>query len=55
MFQALGAYATSKTAMLGLTKALVPELAARQIRINSICPGIIVTRMSEAVSLRFAM
>ncbi|CAH1779235.1 unnamed protein product [Owenia fusiformis] len=45
----LGAYAVSKTAMIGLTKALVPQLASMNIRINTICPGVIKTRFSEAL------
>ena len=47
----LGAYSVSKTAMLGLTKALTYELSPLNIRINGLAPGIIKTRMSEAVSL----
>ncbi|XP_070565042.1 dehydrogenase/reductase SDR family member 4-like isoform X1 [Ptychodera flava] len=45
----LGAYGTSKTAMFGLTKALVPQCAGMNIRINCIAPGLIRTRFSEAL------
>ncbi|XP_025115901.1 dehydrogenase/reductase SDR family member 4-like isoform X1 [Pomacea canaliculata] len=45
----IGAYSISKTALLGMTKALAPELAARNIRVNCIAPGIIQTRFSEAL------
>lgn len=47
--QALGPYSTSKTALLGLTKALASELAPA-IRVNCIAPGIIKTKFSSAVS-----
>ncbi|XP_077868966.1 dehydrogenase/reductase SDR family member 4-like, partial [Saccoglossus kowalevskii] len=45
----LGAYSVSKTGLLGLTKALVPECSAKNIRVNAIAPGVIQTRFSEAV------
>lgn len=48
--QALGPYSTSKTALLGLTKALAAELAPA-IRVNCIAPGIIKTKFSSAVRL----
>lgn len=35
------AYATSKAALFGLTKALAKELASRQIRVNAVAPGLI--------------
>jgi len=43
-------YSVSKTAMLGLTKAMVPQLSKMNIRINCLAPGLIQTRFSEAVS-----
>ncbi|KAH1182078.1 dehydrogenase/reductase SDR family member 4-like [Mauremys mutica] len=48
-FPALGPYSVSKTALLGLTKALAPELGARNVRINGLAPGIIQTRFSSAL------
>ena len=43
----LGMYAVSKTALVGLTKALAQELAPRGIRVNCIAPG---TRTAYAAS-----
>ena len=40
----LGMYAVSKTALVGLTKALAQELAPRGIRVNCIAPGEHTTR-----------
>ncbi len=47
----LGAYSVSKTALLGLTKALAEELAPDNIRVNCIAPGLIKTKFSSSVSL----
>ncbi len=47
----LGTYAVSKTAMLGMTKALCPECAGMNITINTICPGVIKTKFAAAVSI----
>ena len=44
-------YSVSKTALLGLTKALSFELGPENIRVNCIAPGIIDTKFSGAVSL----
>ncbi len=41
----------SKTALLGLTKALAEELAPDNIRVNCIAPGLIKTKFSSSVSL----
>lgn len=43
----LGVYSVTKTALLGMTKALSTELSASQIRVNAIAPGIIKTRFSD--------
>ncbi|XP_074554974.1 dehydrogenase/reductase SDR family member 4 [Halichoeres trimaculatus] len=48
-FQGLGAYSVSKTALLGLTRALAPELAQDNIRVNCVAPGVIRTRFSSAL------
>ena len=34
------AYATSKAALIGLTRALAREFAEDGIRVNAICPGL---------------
>uniref|UniRef100_A0A8C2DLM8 Dehydrogenase/reductase (SDR family) member 4 n=2 Tax=Cyprinus carpio TaxID=7962 RepID=A0A8C2DLM8_CYPCA len=47
--QGLGPYSVSKTALLGLTRALAPDLAHSNIRINCVAPGIIKTRFSAAL------
>jgi NAD(P)-dependent dehydrogenase (short-subunit alcohol dehydrogenase family) len=39
------AYATSKGAVLALTKAMALDHAAEKIRVNCICPGIVETEM----------
>lgn len=44
---AVGAYAASKHAILGLTRVAALELAARKIRVNAMCPGAIDTAMSN--------
>ena len=44
-------YSVSKTALLGLTKALSFELAQDNIRVNCVAPGIIDTKFAGAVSL----
>lgn len=43
-------YAASKAGMIGFTKALAKELAARNILVNCIAPGFIHTKMTEALS-----
>lgn len=42
------AYVASKHAVLGLAKCVALELAPRQIRVNSVCPGWVDTEMSRA-------
>ena len=44
-------YSVSKTALLGLTKALSFELSPANIRVNCIAPGIIDTKFSGAIIL----
>ncbi|XP_075067379.1 dehydrogenase/reductase SDR family member 4-like isoform X1 [Mixophyes fleayi] len=48
-FPALGPYSVSKTALLGLTKALAPELTQLNIRVNCLAPGLIRTKFSSAL------
>jgi NAD(P)-dependent dehydrogenase (short-subunit alcohol dehydrogenase family) len=43
-------YSASKTGMLGLTRSLAKNLAARKILVNAICPGPIETQMSARMS-----
>jgi NAD(P)-dependent dehydrogenase (short-subunit alcohol dehydrogenase family) len=42
-----GAYTTSKGAVLQLTRALAVDVAARNIRANCICPGVIDTPLND--------
>jgi dehydrogenase/reductase SDR family protein 4 len=48
-FHVLGPYSTSKTALLGLTKALTPGCASMGIRVNGVAPGVIRTNFSRAI------
>ncbi|XP_076470508.1 dehydrogenase/reductase SDR family member 4-like [Babylonia areolata] len=48
-FSMIGAYSVSKTTLVGLTKALAPELAKSNIRVNSVAPGLIKTKFSKAL------
>lgn len=41
------AYATTKAALIGFTKGLAAELVSRNIRVNAILPGYILTPMVE--------
>ncbi|PAV62123.1 hypothetical protein WR25_07519 [Diploscapter pachys] len=45
----IAAYGITKTALLGLTKALAQGLAGDNIRVNAIAPGIIKTKLSRAL------
>jgi len=44
------AYAASKAALLGVTKSLAKEYAARNVTINAITPGYVRTDMTQALS-----
>ena len=43
----LGVYGVSKTALIGLGKALASEMGVDGIRVNTLCPGIVRTKLSE--------
>lgn len=43
------AYSTSKHGMIGLTRSMAVDLAARRIRVNCVCPGTVNTPLVEAV------
>lgn len=43
----LGLYGVSKTALVALGRVLAAELGPANIRVNTICPGIIKTKMSQ--------
>ncbi|XUX01461.1 MAG: 3-oxoacyl-ACP reductase FabG [Dehalogenimonas sp.] len=43
-------YAASKAGIIGFTKSLAKELASRQITVNAIAPGFIVTDMTSGIS-----
>lgn len=43
-------YAASKAGVIGFTKSVAKELASRNVRCNAICPGFIVTDMTDALN-----
>lgn len=44
----IAAYAASKHALLGLTRAVAAEVATRGITVNAVCPGYVDTEMTDA-------
>ncbi len=44
------AYAASKAGLAGLTRALAIELAKKQIRVNLVIPGLVLTEMTGGLS-----
>jgi NAD(P)-dependent dehydrogenase (short-subunit alcohol dehydrogenase family) len=45
----LGLYSVSKSALIMLTKVMAKEWGPDRIRVNTICPGLIKTKFSEAL------
>lgn len=43
-------YSASKAGMIGLTKSMAKEIGSRNIRVNAIAPGFIITEMTGALS-----
>lgn len=48
--QGLGLYSVSKAALIQLTKVLAREWGPDNIRANAICPGLVETKFSEALT-----
>lgn len=42
-------YAASKAGVIGLTKVLSRELASRQITVNAVAPGVVLTEMGKSI------
>ena len=45
-----GNYAAAKAGLVGMTKSLAAEIASRNITVNCIAPGFVVTPMTDALS-----
>jgi len=48
------AYASTKAAVLSLTRSFAYSFAAKNVRVNAVCPGIIDTPMQDAVLAKVA-
>ena len=42
-------YAAAKSGVIGLTKVLGRELARKQIRVNAVAPGVVLTEMGKSI------
>lgn len=49
-YQASAAYATSKAAILGLTRAIATEFGPHGVTANSVAPGLVQTELTSAIS-----
>ena len=47
--RAVGAYSTTKHAVIGITRSLALELAKHKINVNAYCPGIVDTAMWDQI------
>ena len=52
-FEDISAYCASKFGMIGLTESLAREVASYNIRIMTICPGEVATKMQEDVDPQY--
>ena len=48
-YQKTAAYSATKSAIVMLTKVMARELGEHGVRVNCICPGVIKTKLSEAL------
>ncbi|MHB1560590.1 MAG: SDR family NAD(P)-dependent oxidoreductase [Isosphaeraceae bacterium] len=48
-------YNTTKTAILGLTRCMAMDLAADNIRVNAVCPGVVWTQIVEKQATRMGL
>lgn len=55
-FAGMGAYCSSKFAVIGLTQSMAAELAPFGVRVNAVCPGLLATAMwMDHLSIATAM
>ncbi len=52
-FEDISVYCASKFGMIGLTESLAREVANHNIRVMTICPGEVATKMQEDVDARY--
>lgn len=52
-FEDISAYCASKFGMIGLTQSLAREIANYNIRVMTICPGEVATKMQEVVDAEY--
>jgi NAD(P)-dependent dehydrogenase (short-subunit alcohol dehydrogenase family) len=53
-FARSASYGSSKSAVIGMTKSLAKELGPHNINVNSVCPGLVYTKMQEEQCRRIA-